>query len=65
MRLRLTDTELEDPLGAEFDAVFARAQAEADEFYATVIPATLSDDETTRDAAGVGRNAVVEAVLSL
>ncbi|MFB3817392.1 MAG: glucosidase [Candidatus Methylomirabilales bacterium] len=45
LRLRLTDRDMpgEGP-GADFDAVFAARQAEADEFYATVIPETLSPD---------------------
>lgn len=45
VRLRFTDTQLKDALGKEFDAVFAARKQEADEFYATVIPASLTDDE--------------------
>jgi hypothetical protein len=49
IKLRLTDLELRpnngDPCGEEFDKIFADRQHEADEFYSTVIPATLSDDE--------------------
>jgi hypothetical protein len=44
VRLRLTDAGPEPALGREFDATFARRRREADEFYATVIPSTLSDD---------------------
>lgn len=45
VRLRLSDTLQDDPLGAEFDAVFAARKQEADEFYASVIPAQLTADE--------------------
>jgi hypothetical protein len=49
VKLRLTDIELQsgkgDPCGEEFDQIFAERLAEADEFYGTVIPETLSDDE--------------------
>lgn len=45
VRLRFTDTKLQDALGNEFDATFDARKREADEFYATVIPATLTDDE--------------------
>ncbi len=45
LRLRLTDhAALDDPLGAPFHAMFARRLAEADEFYAKVTPASLSED---------------------
>jgi hypothetical protein len=45
VRLRLTDAPaLDGAFGREFEALFARRIREADEFYATVIPATLSDD---------------------
>jgi hypothetical protein len=45
VRLRLTNTPLaERPFGREFDATVGQRIREADEFYATVIPATLSDD---------------------
>jgi hypothetical protein len=45
VRLRLRDTApTAAALGRDFDAVVARRQREADEFYATVIPAGLSDD---------------------
>jgi hypothetical protein len=45
IRLRLGDSApTAATLGREFDAVFRRRQREADEFYATVIPARLSDD---------------------
>jgi len=45
VRLRLGDTApTAASLGREFDAAFARRVREADEFYATIIPAHLSDD---------------------
>jgi hypothetical protein len=45
LRLRLSDGDvLPGPFGDEFDAMFARRQREADEFYAGVIPRKLSDD---------------------
>ncbi|OLE39235.1 MAG: glucosidase [Candidatus Rokubacteria bacterium 13_1_20CM_2_70_7] len=45
VRLRLTNTPLaERPFGPPFDATVGQRIREADEFYATVIPAKLSDD---------------------
>jgi hypothetical protein len=44
IQLRLTDQPGDDPLGAGFDQVFADRIREAEEFYATVIPSTLSAD---------------------
>jgi hypothetical protein len=45
LRLRLADGDvLSAPFGEAFDAVFARRQREADDFYAGVIPRKLSDD---------------------
>ena len=44
VRLRLTDAGPEAAFGREFEAVFARRIREANEFYARVIPATLSED---------------------
>jgi hypothetical protein len=45
MRLRLSNTPPHgDCLGAEFDALFDQRLREADEFYATVIPAALDPD---------------------
>jgi hypothetical protein len=45
VRLRLTDTEPAGPvLGAAFAETLAARHREADEFYATVIPAELSED---------------------
>ncbi|HSL23864.1 MAG TPA: hypothetical protein VK886_20185 [Vicinamibacterales bacterium] len=47
LRLRLNDSAPPSPaadLGEVFDSLFERRLAEADEFYATVIPATLSSD---------------------
>jgi hypothetical protein len=43
VRLRLIDGDVATPF-ADFDAVMAQRQREADEFYATVIPDKLSDD---------------------
>jgi hypothetical protein len=49
IKLRLTDLEIRpnngDPCGEEFDRIFAERQREADDFYATVVPDSLSDDE--------------------
>jgi hypothetical protein len=45
VRLRLVNTPLaHEPFGREFETCFARLAREADEFYAGVIPATLSAD---------------------
>jgi hypothetical protein len=45
IRLRLTaDGALTDPFGADFDSVFQARIAEANEFYADIGPAGLSDD---------------------
>ena len=45
VRLRLSDAEpVLEPLGEDFDRIFADRQREADEFYATAIPTKLSDD---------------------
>lgn len=48
IKLRLTErdygVERVRAFGAEFDQVIARRRAEADEFYRTIIPQTLSDD---------------------
>jgi hypothetical protein len=45
LRLQLADGDvLSAPFGDGFDAVFARRQREADDFYAVVIPRELSDD---------------------
>ena len=46
VRLRLTDLPA-NALGDDLDQVFADRQREADEFYATVIPADLSEDART------------------
>jgi hypothetical protein len=44
-RLRLTNTPMPaEPLGEDFEIVFAHRLREADEFYDTVIPRRLSDD---------------------
>jgi Mannosylglycerate hydrolase MGH1-like glycoside hydrolase domain len=45
LRLRLTDADsLDDPLGTPFESTFAQRIAEADEFYAKIAPANLSED---------------------
>jgi hypothetical protein len=45
VRLRLTNTPLVDaPFGRDFEILLAERLREADAFYASVIPATLSDD---------------------
>jgi hypothetical protein len=60
VRLRLTDGELRgSPFGTRFDALVAQRQLEADEFYAQVIPAKLSDD-----ARGVMRQALAGMLWS-
>ena len=43
VRLRLVDGDPQAPFG-DFDEVFDQRRREADDFYATVIPAKLSDD---------------------
>jgi hypothetical protein len=46
IQLRLSsDASLGAPFGADFDATFAARIAEADEFYTSVGPATLTDDQ--------------------
>jgi hypothetical protein len=60
VRLRLADGVLRGaPFGERFDALVAQRQHEADEFYAMVIPATLSDD-----ARGVMRQALAGMLWS-
>jgi hypothetical protein len=45
VRLRLTDVPpARDPFDREFDALVERRRGEADEFYATMVPAVCSDD---------------------
>jgi hypothetical protein len=46
LRLRLDDSarDQRDPFGARFDETFELRRAEADEFYDSVLPATLSGD---------------------
>jgi hypothetical protein len=44
LRLRLVDGAPPAPFGPEFDRLFAERRREADEFYATVIPARLGED---------------------
>jgi mannosylglycerate hydrolase MGH1-like protein len=45
VRLRLVNAPLaSSPFGQEFESIFAQRATEADEFYASIIPATLSED---------------------
>jgi hypothetical protein len=45
MELRLTDgADMNEPFGAAFDAVFTQRLAEANEFYAALLPSTLDAD---------------------
>ncbi len=47
LKLRLTNQnrpEIEEPLNSDFEKIFLDRQAEADEFYARIIPQDLSDD---------------------
>jgi hypothetical protein len=45
LRLRLRESESNaEPFGTGFEQVFAARQQEAEEFHATVVPATLSED---------------------
>ncbi len=46
VRLRLHDASLRQPFGSDFDALMQTRRREADEFYATVIPASLDEDAT-------------------
>ncbi|HYL82559.1 MAG TPA: hypothetical protein VEU07_17205, partial [Candidatus Acidoferrum sp.] len=60
IRLRLTAGESQDGVfGEPFERVFAERQREADEFYATLTPADLSDD-----AKGVMRQALAGMLWS-
>jgi len=60
LRLRLVNSPLPaGPFGRAFDVSFRRRQTEADEFYAEVIPATLSED-----ARGVMRQALAGLLWS-
>ncbi|GIL15787.1 MAG: glucosidase [Chloroflexota bacterium] len=45
IRLRFTNNARADALDKDFDATLAARKQEADDFYATVIPATLTADE--------------------
>jgi hypothetical protein len=59
LRLRLGDTSPVDPFGPGFDATVTSRRREADEFYATVIPASLD-----ADAANVMRQALAGMLWS-
>lgn len=45
VRLRLTAATATPPSFADFDAIFAQRQSEANAFYAAIQPATLTEDE--------------------
>ena len=45
VNLRLTDTEMEEPFGAAFSAVFENRKREADEFYASVVRCETTPDD--------------------
>jgi hypothetical protein len=59
LRLRLREAAPDGGLGSDFDAVMEARHKEADEFYATVIPSTL-----TADAANVMRQALAGMLWS-
>jgi Glycosyl hydrolase family 63 C-terminal domain len=59
VRLRLHDVRSTSPFGRDFDSVMAARRKEADEFYATVIPRSLS-----ADAANVMRQAIAGMMWS-
>ena len=44
LRLRFSEHLPEDPFGESFEEIFAQRIAEADEFYATIVPQNLSTD---------------------
>ncbi len=44
LKLRIAKKALEDPLGAKFNQVFEQRKAEADEFYAQLIPQNADED---------------------
>jgi Mannosylglycerate hydrolase MGH1-like glycoside hydrolase domain len=59
IHLRLHDTALAEPFGSAFDAMMQMRRREADEFYASVIPASLD-----ADAANVMRQALASMLWS-
>jgi hypothetical protein len=59
IRLRLSDQKLAEPFGDGFDGVMDARRSEADEFYSTVIPASLG-----QDAANVMRQALAGMLWS-
>ncbi len=56
VRLRLTDGTPEAPFGPRFEAAFEQRHAEADAFYAGIVPAGLSED---------GRNVMRQALAGM
>ena len=53
------------PFGPEFEKILAARLQEADEFYRSVTPPSVSPDAGQRDAPGHCRHAVEQAVLLL
>ena len=67
IRLRLSDlapAAMGDPFKS-FAEIMQTRQREADEFYKSITPARVSEDEALRHAPGAGRDAVVQAVFLL
>jgi len=63
--LRLTDVApAAEPFGRAFDALLEPAAARGDEFYATVVDASCSEDARRGGAPGLCRDALEQAVLS-
>ena len=68
IRLRLSKTVpdmIGDPFGDRFSQMLERRRHEADEFYRAVTPPSVNEDAASGDAAGIGGNAVDQAVLFL
>ncbi len=63
IRLRLGNIRASDPFGRGFDRVIGERRREADEFYRAITPARVRRRRRRGDAAGIGRNAVEQAVL--
>jgi len=60
--LKKTPAAQTNPLDSEFDRIFLLRQKEADEFYAKVMPPSLSEDGPQRPASGLCRTPVVQTV---
>ena len=65
VRLRLSNTGSRNPFGGQFDQIVEQRRREADEFYRAITPAACRRGCGQRDAAGIGRDAVEQAVLLL